>query len=147
MTLFKEFKEFVGSGSAIDLAVGIVIGSAITTILTSFVNELVVPLTGLLGKADFSNMYWVIKGAVPEGLPLDEARKLAGAVVLGYGQFLTVLLNTLVLAFAVFILIRFINRLKRQEAPVEEPAVVVEAAPSQESLLAEIRDILKSKAL
>ena len=101
MSLFKEFKEFIGQGNAVDLAVGVIIGSAMTTILKSFVDELIVPLTGLLGKADFANSYLVLKGSVPDGAPLAEARKVAGAVVLGYGQFITVALNTLILAFVV----------------------------------------------
>ena len=77
MSLLKEFKEFIGSGSAVDLAVGVIIGSAMTSILKSFVDEMIVPLTGLLGKADFANSYLVLKGSVGEGLPLAEARKVA----------------------------------------------------------------------
>lgn len=144
MSLVKEFKEFIGSGSAIDLAVGVIIGSAMTTVLTSMVDELIVPLTGLLGKVDFSNMYWVIKGAVPDGTPLSEARKVAGTVVLGYGQFLTVFINTMILAFAVFMVVRMINRLKREQKAAEEAAPAPEP-PAQEVLLAEIRDILKER--
>lgn len=141
MSLFKEFKEFVGQGNAIDLAVGVIIGSAMTTILKSFVDELVVPLTGLLGKADFSNSYLVLKGAVPDGTPLAEARKVAGAVVLGYGQFFTVALNTLILAFVVFLCVRTINRIKKAKA-AEEAAAPPPEPPRQEVLLAEIRDLL-----
>ncbi|MBX3169443.1 MAG: large conductance mechanosensitive channel protein MscL [Candidatus Eremiobacteraeota bacterium] len=143
MSIFKEFKEFVGQGNAVDLAVGVIIGSAMTGILKSFVDEMVVPLTGLLGKVDFANSYLVLKGAVAEGLPLAEARKVAGAVVLGYGQFLTVAFNTLILAFVVFLCVRTINRIKKtQEA--EEAAAPPEPSP-QEVLLAEIRDILAKR--
>ncbi|MBM3788317.1 MAG: hypothetical protein FJW30_28610, partial [Acidobacteria bacterium] len=91
--MLKDFRDFIGKGSAIDLAVGLIIGSAISTILKAFVDELIVPLTGLISKVDFSNMYFVLKGLVPDGTPLGEARKVAGAVVLGYGQFITVLIN------------------------------------------------------
>jgi len=140
MSLVSEFKEFVGSGNAIDLAVGVIIGSAMTKILTSFVDEMIVPLTGLIGSVDFSNMYVVLKGSVTPGTPLAEARKVAGAVVLGYGQFLTVGINTLILAFAVFMVVRTINRWKK-EAPPPPPAP--EVTPPQEVLLAEIRDLLK----
>lgn len=140
MSLLKDFREFIGHGSAMDMAIGVIIGGAMTTILTSFVNECVVPLTGLLGKADFANSYLVLKGAVPDGTALAEARKLPGTVVLGYGQFLTVAINTLILAFAVFLVVRGINRLRRKEA--EEPAPPP-APPPQEVLLTEIRDLLK----
>ena len=74
--MLKDFRDFVGKGNAIDLAVGVIIGSAISTILKSFVDELVVPLTGLLSRVDFSNMYFVLKGTVPDGTPLGEARKV-----------------------------------------------------------------------
>src|SRR5215204_1242750 len=116
MSLFKDFRDFVGKGNAIDLAVGVILGSAITTILKSFVDELVVPLTGLISKVDFSNKYYVLKGLVPEGAPLGEARKIAGAVVIGYGQFITILINTLILAFAVFLVVRAINKLRTKIA-------------------------------
>lgn len=141
MSLIKEFREFIGHGNAMDLAIGVIIGSAMTTILKSFVDELVVPLTGLLGKSDFSNSYLVLKGAVPDGLPLAEARKLTGAVVLGYGQFATVLVNTLILAFAVFIVVRMLNHLRKKQA-VEVPPQPL-AVPPQELLLTEIRDLLR----
>lgn len=145
MSLLKDFRSFVGTGSAIDLAVGVIVGSAITTILKSFVDELVVPLTGLLGKADFSNSYVVLKGAVAEGVPLAEARKVAGAVVLGYGQFITVFVNTLILAFAVFMIVRAINKLKdsmKKEEAAAAPATPP-APPADVVLLTEIRDLLK----
>lgn len=128
-----------------DMAVGIIIGSAMTTILKSFVDELVVPMTGLFGKADFSNSYVVLKGTVAAGTALVEARKIPGTVVLGYGQFITVLLNTLILAFAVFLVVRALNKL-RQKQQVEEAAAPPPAPPPQETLLAEIRDLLKAKA-
>jgi large conductance mechanosensitive channel len=145
MSLMKDFRDFVGKGNAVDLAVGVIVGSAITTILKSFVDELVVPLTGLLGKADFSNSYVVLKGAVSDGVPLGEARKVAGAVVLGYGQFATILVNTLILAFAVFMMVRAINKLKdkmkKEEAAAPPPAPA--APPADVVLLTEIRDLLK----
>ena len=142
--MLKEFRDFVGKGSAIDLAVGLIVGSAMTAILKSFVDELIVPLTGLLGKADFSNSYIVLKGAVPAGVALAEARKLAGVVVLGYGQFATVLVNTLILAFAVFLVVRSINKLKAKLAAEEKAAPPTPATPPADVvLLTEIRDLLK----
>lgn len=145
MSIMKDFRDFIGKGNAIDLAVGVIVGSAITVILKSFVDELVVPLTGLLGKADFSNSYAVLKGSVAEGLPLAEARKVAGAVVLGYGQFVTVLVNTLILAFAVFMVVRAINNLKKKMAKEEAAAAAAAppAPPEDVVLLREIRDLLK----
>lgn len=145
MSLLKEFREFVGSGNAMDMAVGVIIGSAMTTILKSFVDELVVPLTGLLGKADFSNSYLVLKGTVAEGTPLAEARKVAGAVVLGYGQFTTVAVNTLILAFAVFMVVRAVNNMRKKEEAEAPPAAPPEP-PAQEVLLGEIRDLLKARS-
>lgn len=159
MSLVKDFKNFVGSGNAIDLAVGVIIGSAITTILKSFVDEMIVPLTGILGKADWANSYYILKGGdapaytdlvakAKDGVvALAEARK-AGVVAIGYGQFLTVFINTLVLAFVVFMVVRVINKMK--DAMKKEEAAVAEAAPppappASEVLLTEIRDLLKAK--
>ena len=146
MSLLKDFRKFIGNGNAIDLAVGIIVGSAIMTILKSFVDELVVPLTGLVSKADFSNSYFVLKGTLPEGLPLGEARKVAGAVVLGYGQFLTVAFNTLVLAFAVFLVVRSISALKERMAKEEAAHPPPPPPPAADVvLLTEIRDLLKQR--
>lgn len=144
MGLLKDFREFVGHGNAMDMAVGIIIGSAMTTILKSFVDEIVIPWTGLLGKADFTNSYLVLKGTVAAGTALVEARKIPGTVILGYGQFLTVLINTLILAFAVFLVVRGINKM-REKQKVEEAAAPPPAPPPQEALLMEIRDLLKSR--
>lgn len=144
--MWKEFRDFIGKGSAIDLAVGIIIGSAISGILKAFVDELIIPLTGLFSKVDFSNMYVVLKGTVPDGTPLAEARKMAGAVVLGYGQFITVLVNTLILAFAVFMVVRMVNKMKARTAAEEAAAPAPPPPPPQDVvLLGEIRDLLKSR--
>jgi large conductance mechanosensitive channel len=146
-SFLKDFRDFIGKGSAIDLAVGLIVGSAIGAILKSFVDELVVPLTGLITKVDFSNMYLVLKGEVHEGTPLGEARKIPGVVALGYGQFLTVAINTLILAFAVFLVVRGVNRLKRTIAHEEKTAPAKPADPAPEVvLLTEIRDLLKKSA-
>ncbi|MDB4972125.1 MAG: large conductance mechanosensitive channel protein [Myxococcaceae bacterium] len=145
-SVLSDFRNFIGKGNAVDLAVGLIIGSAIGTILKSFVDELIIPLTGLVSKVDFSNMYFVLKGEVPEGTPLGEARKLAGVVALGYGQFLTVLINTLILAFAVFMVVRSINKLKTRLEREEKAAPPPPAAlPADVVLLGEIRDLLKTE--
>ena len=148
-SMVKDFRDFIGKGNAIDLAVAVIVGNAIGTILKSLVDELVIPMTGLIGKVDFSNMYFVLKGAVPEGAPLAEARKIAGVVAIGYGQFITVAINTLVLAFAVFLVVRAINKLKAS-IEREEKAAAAPAAPPAPSaevvLLGEIRDVLKKSS-
>ena len=144
-SIFKDFRDFIGKGSAIDLAVGLIVGSAIGTILKSFVDELIIPLTGLASKVDFSNMYLVLKGEIAPGTPLAEARKAAGVVALGYGQFITVAINTLILAFAVFLVVRSVNKLKARMAEEEQakpPAAPPAPAPDV-VLLTEIRDLLK----
>lgn len=147
-TLLRDFRDFVGKGSAIDLAIGLIIGSAIATILKSFVEELIIPLTALVSKVDFSNMYYVLRGEVPAGMPLPEARKLVGVVVLGYGRFLTVAINTLVLAFAVFLLVRAARKTQARMAREERAAAAVAppAPPADVVLLTEIRDLLRSKS-
>lgn len=144
-SVLKDFRDFIGKGNAIDLAVGLIVGSAIGTILKSFVDELIIPLTGLITKVDFSNIYLVLKGDVQEGTPLAEARKMANVVVLGYGQFMTVAINTLILAFAVFMVVKMVNKLKasiareeKQAAPATPPSPAPEVV-----LLTEIRDLLK----
>jgi len=142
-SVLRDFREFIGKGSAIDLAVGLIIGSALGTIIKSFVEELIIPLTGLISKVDFTNLYYVLKGPVPEGLPLAEARKLPSGVVLGYGQFFTVFINTLILAFAVFIVVRVLNQLRARMA-AEKGASAGPAADV--ALLTEIRDLLKARA-
>lgn len=144
--MLKDFRDFIGKGNAIDLAVGVIIGSAISAVLGSFVNELIVPLTGLISKVDFSNMYFVLKGAVPEGTPLEEARKVAGTVILGYGQFITVFINTIILAFAVFMVVRSVNKMKARMAAEEAAAPAPPAPPADDVvLLREIRDLLKAR--
>lgn len=144
-SVLKDFRDFIGKGSAIDLAVGLIVGNAIGTILKSFVDELVIPWTGLASKVDFTNLYLVLKGDIADGTPLGEARKTAGVVVLGYGQFVTVLINTLILAFAVFLVVRAVNNLKHRMA--KEEAAKPPAAPPVPApdvvLLTEIRDLLK----
>jgi large conductance mechanosensitive channel len=144
-SVLKDFRDFIGKGNAIDLAVGLIVGSAIGTILKSFVDELIIPLTGLVTKVDFSNTYLVLKGDVAEGTPLAEARKAAGVVALGYGQFVTVAINTLILAFAVFMVVRSVNKLKKRMEREEQAAAPAAPAapPADVVLLTEIRDLLK----
>ena len=144
--LFKDFRNFIGKGNAIDLAVGLIIGSAIGTILKSFVDELIIPLTGLISKVDFSNTYLVLKGTVPEGAPLSEARKTAGVLALCYGKFVTVAINTVILALAVVLVVRRINKMRAAIEREEKTAPAPTAPPPPDiALLTEIRDLLKSR--
>ena len=142
MTIIKEFKEFAIKGNVIDLAVGVIIGGAFGKIVDSVVADLIMPVVGLVfGKLDFSNLFLVL-GNVPAGpaMTLDALRK-AGVPVFAYGNFLTVAVNFIILAFIIFMMIKQINRLKR-EAPAPAPAA---PAPEPEDivLLREIRDSLK----
>jgi large conductance mechanosensitive channel len=144
-SVLKDFRDFVGKGNAVDLAVGLIVGNAIGVILKSFVDELVIPWTGLISKVDFSNTYLVLKGDLNPGTPLAEARKTVGVVVLGYGQFLTIAINTLILAFAVFLVVRGVNKLKaRIEHEEKNAPPAAPPGPTPEVvLLTEIRDLLK----
>jgi large conductance mechanosensitive channel len=114
--VLKEFKDFAMRGNVVDMAVGIIIGGAFGGIVASLVKDVLMPPIGLLlGNVDFSNLYLVLKGGGAEFASLEEATK-AGAVTLNYGIFINMVINFLIVAFAVFLLIKNINRLKRQEA-------------------------------
>jgi large conductance mechanosensitive channel len=115
--MLKEFKEFAMRGNVLDMAVGIIIGAAFGKIITSFVSDILMPPIGLLlGKVDFSGLFINISGQTYA--TLAEAKK-AGAATLNYGLFLNTVLDFLIVAFAIFLLIRQVNKLKRQPAPVE----------------------------
>lgn len=141
MSMLKEFKEFAVKGNVIDLAVGVIIGGAFGKIVTSMVEDIIMPIVGaIFGSLDFSNLFLAL-GKVPEGTaPTLAAVKAAGVPVFAYGSFITVALNFAILAFIIFLMIRQINRIKRAEAPA--PAA---PAPTPEDvvLLREIRDSLK----
>ena len=122
--MFKEFKEFAMRGNVVDMAVGIIIGAAFGTIIKSLVADIIMPPIGLLlGNVDFSNLFILLKPGNPAGpyLALAEAQK-AGAVTINYGAFINTIISFLIVAFAVFLLIRSLNRLKKpEEAPAEAP--------------------------
>jgi large conductance mechanosensitive channel len=116
--MFKEFKEFAMKGNVLDLAVGVIIGAAFGKIVTSLVNDIVMPPIGLaLGRVDFSNLFVALNGQTYPSLP---AAKAAGAPLLAYGLFLNTILEFLIVALAVFLLVRAVNRLRRE--PVKEEA-------------------------
>ena len=142
MSMLKEFREFAVKGNVIDLAVGVIIGGAFGKIVDSVVADLIMPVVGLVfGKLDFSNLF-IVLGTVPEGTARTlDALKKAGVPVFAYGSFITVAVNFLILAFIIFMMIKQINRLKREE-PAAEPAPAP-ATPEDIVLLREIRDSLK----
>ena len=141
MSMMSEFKEFALKGNVMDLAVGVIIGAAFGKIVDSLVADLIMPLVGaVIGNIDFSNMY-VLLGAVPAGVGSSLAElKKAGVPVFAYGNFLTILVNFIILAFVIFLMVKQMNRLKR-EAPAPAPAPV--ATPEDILLLRQIRDSLK----
>jgi large conductance mechanosensitive channel len=136
--MLEEFRQFAMRGNVVDLAVGVIIGAAFTTIVNSLVADVMMPPLGLLiGGIDFSNHYWVLKGAT---YPTLEAARAAGATVIAYGLFLNACIRFVIVAFAVFLVVKQINRLKKNE-PAPPPA-----PPSRsEELLGEIRDALVKK--
>lgn len=139
MTLFEEFKKFAMRGNAIDLAVGVVIGAAFGGIVNSLVKDIINPPLGLLiGGIDFSNFFVVLKGAGP--YPSLKAAQDAGAVVLTYGIFINALINFVIIAIALFLIVRQLNKLTMPKEPLAEPP-----APPEIQLLGEIRDILKAR--
>ncbi len=117
--MFKEFKEFALKGNVVDMAVGIVIGAAFGVIIKSLVTDIIMPPIGLLlGKVDFTNLFVVLKAGKEAGpyLSLADAQRV-GAVTLNYGAFINTIISFLIVAFAVFLLVRQMNKLRREEAP------------------------------
>jgi len=136
--MFAEFRTFIARGNVMDMAVGIIIGAAFTAIVTSLVNDILMPPVGvILGGIDFSNYFIDLSGGGHESLA---AAQEAGAATINYGLFINAIVNFLIVAFVIFLLVRQVNRLKREEA--EAPSTP--PAPSRsEELLAEIRDLLR----
>ena len=139
--MWREFRDFAIRGNVVDLAVGIIIGAAFTTIVNSLVSDIIMPPLGLaLGGVDFSNFFVTLKGSAQ---PTVEAAKAAGAVTINYGLFINAVIRFIIVAFAIFMLVKQINRLQREAAP----AAPAPPEPSREEvLLAEIRDLLKARA-
>jgi large conductance mechanosensitive channel len=135
--MFKEFKQFALRGNVVDLAVGVIVGAAFTSIVNSLVKDVITPPLGLItGGLDFSNLFIVLKGA--HTMTLAEAAK-AGAVTINYGLFLNALISFLIVAFVLFLIVRSVNRL------FAAPPPTTAAPPEDVVLLREIRDLLKQK--
>ncbi len=138
MKIIKEFKEFVDRGNVVDLAVGVVIGAAFSKIVTSLVEDVIMPPIGkILGNLDFSNLYLPLSDKITAGLSLAEAKKIGP--VIAWGNFITVGLNFLIVAFCIFLLVKGVNSIKKANpaAPAADPADVI--------LLREIRDLIKPR--
>ena len=145
---FEEFKTFAMRGNVIDMAVGVVIGGAFGKITTSIVNDIIMPLISMLtGGVDFSQWKWVLKEAVTEVGADGALVETAAEVSVKFGNTIAVILDFIIIAFAVFCMVKALNNLhKKKEEPAPEPAPEPEPpAPTSEELLAEIRDLLKNK--
>ena len=136
MSMASEFKDFISKGNVMDLAVGVIIGGAFGKIVDSLVNDIIMPIIGkIFGGLDFSNMYIPLNGQ-EMGLALVEAKKAGG--VLAYGNFISIVINFIILAFVIFQMVKMVNKMKK-EAPPAPPA----PTPEDVVLLREIRDALK----
>jgi len=136
MSIVSEFREFIAKGNVIDLAVGVIIGGAFGKIVSSMVDQVIMPPIGLaLGGLDFSKLMWVLR-------PEDHATPGVELVAIQYGAFLNTLVQFLIIAWVVFLLVKGVNTMRRAEAASPEAPT---ALPAQEVLLAEIRDLLKGR--
>ena len=136
MSMASEFKDFIAGGNVVDLAVGVIIGGAFGKIVDSLVKDIIMPVVGsIIGNVNFTEMYIPLKGQAA-GLPLVEAQKLGS--VLSYGNFITIVINFLILAFVIFMMVKQVNKMKKA-APPAAPA----PTPDDILLLREIRDALK----
>lgn len=143
MGFAKDFKEFAVKGNAVDLAVGVIIGGAFGKIVTSIIDDLVMPLVSkLIGQPDFSNLWVDLNHKAAAGLSLADAKEVDGAAIFAYGNFITVAVNFLLLALVIFLMVRAIMKLKRKE---EEAPAAPEEPTKEELLLQEIRDAIRAK--
>jgi large conductance mechanosensitive channel len=138
--MIQEFKEFAMKGNVVDLAIGVIIGGAFGKIVESMVADIIMPIVGMFGNVDFSNLYLSLGPKVPAGTGYADAKKLGA--VLGWGQFLTFIVNFLIIAWVLFLVVKGMNKMKKAEAAA--PAAPA-APPAEEVLLTEIRDLLKKK--
>jgi large conductance mechanosensitive channel len=138
--MFAEFRQFIARGSVVDLAVGVIIGAAFTSVVNSLVKDIIMPPIGkLTGGIDFSNLFFVLGSG--SYASLAEAQK-AGAATINYGLFINTVISFLIVAFVIFILVKQVNRVYRQE---EEAPAAPPAPTKSEALLEEIRDLLRSR--
>ncbi len=136
MGMLKEFKSFAMKGNLVDIAVGFVMGAAFKSVVTSFTGGIVSPLIGLMFNTNFKDLKYIVK----EGIA-DEAGKISGEVAVLYGDFLTNVIDFIIVAFVMFLIVKGVNNMKKKEEPVPEAP----KGPTQEELLIEIRDLLSKK--
>lgn len=137
--MWNDFKAFIAGGNVLDLAVGVMIGGAFATITKSLTEDVLMPVVStIFGGVDFSNKFFLL-GSAPDGVSLSDyaALKAAGVPMLGYGAFITAIINFLIFAFVIFMLVRWVNKVMKTK--------VAQAGPSEVDLLAEIRDELRKK--
>jgi large conductance mechanosensitive channel len=134
--MLKEFKEFAMKGSLLDIAVGFVMGAAFKSVVTSFTAGIISPLIGLVLKSDLKDLKWIVKEGVA-----DADGNIEGMVAVLYGEFITNVIDFIIVAFVMFLIVKAVNQLKRKEEEAPAPP----AGPSQEDLLTEIRDLLAKK--
>ncbi len=141
--MLNEFKDFIAKGNVMDMAVGIIIGAAFTAIVKSMVDDILNPIIGLFtGGIDFSDKFVVLSGEAASFASLAEARE-AGAAVFAYGAFISSVINFLIVAFVVFMLVKWVNRVKSMAEKPDEVAPEVPTGPSEKDILIEIRDALQ----
>ena len=139
MSMASEFKDFISKGNVMDLAVGVIIGAAFGKIVDSLVGDIIMPIVGkIFGGLDFSNMFIPLADIPAGNVGTYAALKAAGVPMLAYGNFITIVLNFIILAFVIFMMVKQVNRLKKAEAAAAPPAT-----PDEILLLREIRDALK----
>ncbi|MDQ0392606.1 large conductance mechanosensitive channel protein MscL [Labrys monachus] len=140
--MLQEFKEFALKGNVVDLAIGVIIGAAFGKIVTSLVEDVIMPIVSALtpGGLDFSNVYFMLRGTAPAGASLADARKVG--VPFAIGSFITVVIGFLIIAFVLFLAVKLINTLRRQQPPKESAKP---EAPADVKLLTEIRDLLAAR--
>lgn len=137
MGMMSEFKAFAMKGNVMDLAVGVIIGAAFGKIVDSLVNDIIMPIVGMFGNVDFSNLF-IVLGSNPNNLTALADLKKANIPTMAYGNFITILINFIILAFIIFMLVRAMNNMKKAAPPAPPPPT-----PEDTSLLREIRDALK----
>lgn len=140
MGMLKEFKDFAMKGNLVDIAVGFVMGAAFKSVVTSFTGGIVSPLVGLIFNSDFKDLKYIVKEGV-----VDEAGKITGEVAVLYGDFLTNVIDFIIVAFVMFMVVKGVNKLNDLKKKEEEAAPEAPKGPTQEELLSEIRDLLSKK--
>ncbi|SNR56618.1 large conductance mechanosensitive channel [Lutibacter agarilyticus] len=138
--MLKEFKGFAMKGNLVDIAVGFVMGAAFKSVVTSFTGGIVSPLVGMIFNANFKDLKYILKDGIA-----DEAGKVTGEVALLYGDFITNVIDFIIVAFVMFMVVKGVNKLNNLNKKEEAPAPEAPKGPSQEELLVEIRDLLSKK--